>query len=156
MTFGILKVKNWCEFQHYKKRTPPWIKLHRHLLDDYEFSCLPIASKAIAPQLWLLASESMDGEIECNLTKLAFRLRIAINVLAEGLAPLIQHGFFIADERASKVLAMSYRHAPLETEREAETEAEAESLPGRNVGVHVDRYTGEIRALAANGYEGDF
>ena len=33
-------VKNWDEFQHYKDRNPPWIKLHNHLLDDYEFEML--------------------------------------------------------------------------------------------------------------------
>ena len=26
--------KNWSQFQHYKGRRPPWIKLHRALLDE--------------------------------------------------------------------------------------------------------------------------
>jgi hypothetical protein len=29
--------KNWGKFQHYKDRCPPWIKLHRDLLNDREF-----------------------------------------------------------------------------------------------------------------------
>jgi hypothetical protein len=36
-----LTIKNWSEFQHYKDRNPPWIKLHRALLDDYAFAALP-------------------------------------------------------------------------------------------------------------------
>jgi hypothetical protein len=39
-----LRVKNWSEFQHYKDRNPPWIKLHRTLLDhDYEAAILALA-----------------------------------------------------------------------------------------------------------------
>ena len=39
-----LRVKNWAEFQHYRSRRPPWIKLHRGLLDDYAWHRLPEAS----------------------------------------------------------------------------------------------------------------
>jgi hypothetical protein len=52
----VFKVKNWKTCQHYKKRNPPWIKLHRSTLDDLDFLKLPVASKALAPYLWLLAS----------------------------------------------------------------------------------------------------
>ena len=34
----ILTVRNWSDFQHYKDRSPPWIRLHRDLLDNYEFN----------------------------------------------------------------------------------------------------------------------
>ncbi len=57
----LLQPKNWAVFQHYKDRCPPWIKLHRDLLNDRSYMRLPIASKALAPMLWLLASESKDG-----------------------------------------------------------------------------------------------
>ncbi|WP_151448120.1 hypothetical protein [Lacisediminimonas profundi] len=53
----FLKVKNWEQFQHYKKRSPPWIKLHRTLLDDYEFCGLPDAAKGHLLLLWLYASQ---------------------------------------------------------------------------------------------------
>jgi hypothetical protein len=33
----ILTPKNWKSFQHYKDRAPAWIKLHKALLDDYNF-----------------------------------------------------------------------------------------------------------------------
>ena len=35
MMTARLHIKNWGEFQHYKKRNPPWIKLHKKLLDDF-------------------------------------------------------------------------------------------------------------------------
>ncbi len=28
------RIKNWDKFQHFKNRRPPWIKLHREILDQ--------------------------------------------------------------------------------------------------------------------------
>ncbi len=117
----ILKPKNWDKFQHYKDRCPPWIKLHRDLLNDRIFASLPIASKALAPLLWLLASESKDGEFDAASNELAFRLHIAIKDIEAGLKPLIDNGFFID---ASTMLAPCYQPAIPETEREGERETE--------------------------------
>ena len=50
-----LRVKNWREHQHYGKRRPPWIKLHRAMLEDYAVASLPDASKAHLVGIWLLA-----------------------------------------------------------------------------------------------------
>jgi hypothetical protein len=94
----ILTPKNWGEFQHYKDREPSWIKLHKSLLTNYEFICLPIASKALAPMLWLLASEYKDGIIDASLDKIAFRLSMKRGELAEALTPLLESGFFDASE----------------------------------------------------------
>ncbi len=116
-----LQVKNWRLFQHYKDRSPPWIKLQKSLLDDYDFQCLPIASKALAPMLWLLASESHDGTVESDITKLAFRLRWPEKDVRSGLTPLIQKGFLID---ASNPLADCLQHALSEGEGEGEGEAE--------------------------------
>ena len=88
----LLKPKNWSTFQHYKDRCPPWIKLHRDLLNDYDFAHLPIESKAIAPLMWLLASESKDGVIDLASEALAFRLHVDSEVLANGLKSLIDKG----------------------------------------------------------------
>jgi hypothetical protein len=116
-----LKPKNWDKFQHYKDRCPPWIKLHRDLLNDKEFMRLPLASKALAPLLWLLASESKDGCFQADSDELEFRLRIASKDIDAGLKPLIDKGFFVV---ASGVLAESLQVAipERETEREGETE----------------------------------
>lgn len=110
--------KNWGKFQHYKDRSPPWIKLHREILDDREFMLLPIASKALAPLLWLLASESKDGSFDASEEELIFRLRVTSKDLA-GLKPLIDKGFFVV---ASDALAGCQQDARPEGEGEGETE----------------------------------
>ena len=115
------KVKKWAEFQHYKNRCPPWIKLQKSILDDFDFACLPIASKALAPLLWLLASESTDGDVRIDPDWLAFRLRFSVDDVRAGLTPLIEKGFLIV---ASEVLAECLQDACLEGEGEGETEGE--------------------------------
>ena len=114
-----LKPKNWDQHQHYKNRTPPWIKLHRDLLTDRDFMMLPIASKALAPLLWLLASESPDGLFKADVEELSFRLHIDQKTIAKGIKPLIDKGFFLD---ASNMLATCYQDAS--AEREGETELE--------------------------------
>ena len=120
----LLQPKNWAVFQHYKDRCPPWIKLHRDLLNDRMFICLPLASKALAPLLWLLASESKDGTFDGSLDELVFRLHITPKDYQDGIKPLIDKGFFVL---ASGVLADSYQDAIPKTEREGETEREVKT-----------------------------
>lgn len=116
----ILTPKNWKSFQHYKDRAPAWIKLHKGLLDDFEFACLPVASKALAPMLWLLASEYDEGQIDATLDKLAFRLHMTRGDLADALSPLVEKGFF----SASEPLAERKQDAIPEKEEEREIEGE--------------------------------
>jgi hypothetical protein len=120
----LMQPKNWATFQHYKDRCPPWIKLHRDLLNDREYMRLPLASKALAPLLWLLASESKDGTFDGSLDELIFRLHITEKEYKDGIKPLIDKGFFVSD---STMLATSKQHAIPETERETETKKEKET-----------------------------
>jgi len=117
----LLQPKNWAVFQHYKDRCPPWIKLHRDLLNDRVFMRLPLASKAIAPMLWLLASESKDGVFDGSLDELVFRLHISEKEYQDGVKPLIDNDFFTV---VSGVIAECYQVAIPETERETETKTE--------------------------------
>lgn len=122
MTMG--RVKNWEKFQHYRDRCPPWIKLQRELLDDYEFACLPLASKALAPLLWLLASETKEGEVRVDPEWLAFRLRWSLEDATAGVTALIEKGFVLV---AITPLAECERVAIPEGEAEAEAEGEGET-----------------------------
>lgn len=115
----ILVPKKWADFQHYKDRCPPWIKLHSDLLNDRVFMRLPLASKALAPLLWLLASESKDGRFDASLDELEFRLRLSRSDIEIGLKSLIDKGFFLD---ASTMLAPCLQVAIPETERETEKE----------------------------------
>jgi len=120
-----LMPRNWSEFQHYKDRSPPWIRLHRELLDNYDFHCLPVASRALAPMLWLLAAGSDNpktGEFDATPEKLAFRLRMKVDEVTSAVKPLIDAGFFILAQGASSALADRLQHAVPETETETETE----------------------------------
>lgn len=127
-----LTPRNWATFQHYKDRAPPWIKLHKGILDDYDFHCLPDASKALAPCLWLLASEYEGGAIPFNVDKIAFRMRMTAEKLLDALKPLILKGFFCASEGASGLLAEGKQDATLETEAEAyKEEREGEKSRGQ-------------------------
>ena len=117
----LLQPKNWAVFQHYKDRCPPWIKLHRDLLNDRSFMRLPIASKAIAPMLWLLASESKDGVFDGSLDELVFRLHITPKEYQDGVKPLIDNDFFNV---VSGVIAECKQVAIPETEGETEKETE--------------------------------
>jgi hypothetical protein len=128
--------KNWANFQHYKHRSPPWIKLHRNLLDDMHFQRLPIASKALAPMLWLLASESNDGVIHRSAEEIAFRLRMTEKEVITAIKPLIDNGFFIED---SNMLAECLQDATpeRETEREKETKTEKKKETKAPEGVSI-------------------
>ena len=124
----LLKPKNWSIFQHYKDRSPPWIKLHRDTLNDRKFMCLPTASKALAPMMWLLASESKDGSFDASTEELHFRLRMDEKEIKVGLKALIDNGFFVI---VDGVLADCYQPAISEREGETETEVEKEGKKKR-------------------------
>lgn len=118
--------KNWNRFQHYRNRKPPWIKLHRDLLNDRAFMCLQLASKALAPLLWLLACESDDGSFDADVEELCWRLRMTQSELKSGLDGLLQAGFLLD---ASTLLAPCLQHATPETEREREERREVLVAP---------------------------
>jgi hypothetical protein len=120
-----MRVKNWESFQHYKDRSPPWIKFHKSLLDDFDYQRLQLASKALAPMLWLIASEQMDGTFNGEPERLAFRLRWPVSDVVAGLKPLIDAGFVAFDSAdSSGLLAECYQSAIPETETETETETD--------------------------------
>lgn len=139
----ILRPKNWSDFQHYKNRNPPWIRFHKRILDDRVYQQLPIASRALAPMLWLLASESKDpstGEFDGSPEELVFRLRWPKAEIVEALTPLIHRGFFEVVQDASTVLADGLHDATPEERRDrGETEAEeiklSTSLRSVEVGI---------------------
>lgn len=95
-----LRVKNWEQFQHYGKRNPPWIKLHRALLDDYSFCSLPDVAKGHLMLLWLYASQH-NGKIPRDCRFLDRKLSCE-NI---DLDILVSHGFLVCEQSASKVQA---------------------------------------------------
>lgn len=96
----FLTVKNWETFQHYRKRNPPWIKLHRALLDDYDFCSLPDVAKAHLLLVWLYASQN-NGQVPEDLPFLERKL----SCTGLDLEILIERGFLIRQQGASIALA---------------------------------------------------
>ena len=93
-------VKNWDEFQHYKDRNPPWIKLHNHLLDDYEFEMLGDAAKGHLLCIWMLASRTKN---EMILDDKWITKKIGASTKVN-LEALISSGFLIVEHDASTPL----------------------------------------------------
>lgn len=118
---NYLQVKNWEQFQHYKERNPPWIKLHRDLLRNYDFICLQDASKLHLMLIWLLASQ-LDNKIPADENYI--KTQIGVNTKIN-FKELIDKGFLVD---ASNTLAGRKQSAIPETEAYSkETEAEIES-----------------------------
>jgi hypothetical protein len=113
-----MKIKNWSEFQHFKDRTPPWIKLYRYLLDDPDWHELSGDDAKTLIMLWLVASEDKDmqGSLP-SLKNIAFRLRISETKLNQSLTKLSH--WLITDDIG--MISNVYQHDAPETEEETET-----------------------------------
>src|SRR5690606_29347358 len=81
-----IRIKNWSKHQHFKDRTPPWIKLYRDILDDPDWHELSGDDAKLLVGLWLVASEdeTHTGALP-STRKLAFRLRITEHELNQCL-----------------------------------------------------------------------
>lgn len=119
MPTAYLSVKNFARFQHYKDRSPPWIKLYNDLLDDYAFGCLQDASKLHLVLIWLLASR-MENQVPADPEWIARRINATDPV---DLQVLVDAGFLIV---ASGSLADCKQSACLEGEGETEREKNKE------------------------------
>lgn len=108
------RIKNWSEFQHFKDRTPPWIKLYRKLLDDMEWHLLDPQPAKTLVSLWLIASE-YEGSLP-DSKKLAFRLRLSEKQVI-GDCSKLSHWLEQVD---ITLISERYQDDPLETERETE------------------------------------
>ena len=133
----MLRVKNWSTFQHYKNRKPPWIKLHRSLLDKREWHKLTHASKVLAISLWLLASEHEDpasGLITESLEDLAFRFRMKETEVFESVKELIKLDFIEeVSHETPDLLAPCYQPACPETRDQRQRDKDPPAPSGNPV-----------------------
>lgn len=83
-----IRIANWREFQNYKDRHPPWIKLHQaRLLDKPQWRRLHGSAAKLLVDLWMLAAGTEDGALTLRLEDLAYRVRtVDDEVLADLLA----------------------------------------------------------------------
>jgi hypothetical protein len=129
-----LSVKNWDEFQHYKDRNPPWIKLHNTLLEDYDFECLQDASKGHLLCIWMLASRT-GNQIPNDAAWIGRKIGASSPV---DIDELLSSGFLVLnqplqeeEQAASKPLADCEQDAiPEQSRAEGETEGEESTADG--------------------------
>jgi len=95
-----IRLCNWQEYQHYKDRCPPWIKLHSNLLNSRLWVMCDDASRVLAFALMILASKHgneipMDEEY----------IKAVSRIKKFELKPLIDIGFCEMLDNACNVLA---------------------------------------------------
>jgi hypothetical protein len=131
-----LKVKNWEKHQHYKHRSPPWIKVHGALFDDLEFSCLQDASKLSLLCIWVLARQ-YDGKIPANPEWI--RKRAGLDGTVD-LKPLLDNGFLIPlADCAQDASNLSHK------ERRGEESTEESTEERRGPPADESEFSGRVR-----------
>lgn len=117
---GVLRVKNWGDFQHYKHKRPIWIKLYRRILDDPTYQGLPDSAQAVLVSMWLLASEN-DNSTPASSVDIAWRLRRPATRVHKDLEALVATGFLVLDGELSSPpldpLGRDYTDPMTETEK---------------------------------------
>ena len=113
-----VRVRNLGKYQHYSKRRPPWLKLHRTILDN-DYSKLPATAWRLGLEIALMCSEAEDETIEADTDSLSWRLRRKIR--ERDVKALVDAAFLTVEQDASKTLATCLQRATSETETEAET-----------------------------------
>jgi hypothetical protein len=136
------RVKNYEKFQHFKDRTPPWIKLYRDILDDPDWHELDGDTAKTLIGLWLIASEdeTHQGALP-SVRKMAFRLRTTEDKLQKALSKLSH--WLVRDDIT--LISDRYQDDAPETEREGETEREENKA---YVGKADDR-SAEVKEIIA-------
>lgn len=54
---AFYKIRGWEDYQHYKYRNPPWIRLHKKIMESHDWIVWDDASRLLAIALLMLASE---------------------------------------------------------------------------------------------------
>lgn len=62
---GFIRVVNWDKMQHYKDRSPPWIKLHRDLLTSETWVSSSNDDRVLAIAIMMLAADT-DNRIPAS------------------------------------------------------------------------------------------
>lgn len=124
----FIKVKNWERFQHYKDRSPPWVKLYNDMLSSHTWVSSNDASRALMVASMLLASRT-NNQIPADPK---YWQRVAYLNSPPDFSELVASDFIeIIDENgaASNVLANVYQDARPEKRREEKKREEERPTP---------------------------
>lgn len=133
----MMRIKNFSKFQHFKDRTPPWVKLYRDILDDPDWHELDPAAAKVLVMLWLIASEDETKQgLLPSVKKLAFRLRVSEKQLEQSLTKLSH--WLIHDDIG--LISERYQSDAPETERETEEETETDSADKKPSAISLKKF----------------
>jgi hypothetical protein len=118
---GWIIVPNWDDFQHYKDRVPPWIKLYLELADKAEWRRLTLAERGLLVSIWIAFARTRGVVRASELPSF-----VAASTREKHLTSLSDAGFIRI--RASKPLALEKRRIK-EKEKKASTAAPDKLAP---------------------------
>lgn len=135
------RILNWSEYQHYKDRCPPWIKLHHSLLTSEVWVMGNDASRALTVACMLLAARNndMDGSFNGDPEYIK---RFAYLTSTPDFNPLIKYGFLEMLQDASDVIAKC------NTETEQSREEKEKIKQTRGTRLQVQSLTSEWGNIA--------
>ena len=110
---SYLTIKNWKQFQQYKDRDPKWIKLHRDILNDYEFDQLTEIQQNHLMKIWLLASK-LDNKIPNDSIWIARQIGAKSKV---DIKQLVTSGFIVVYDSVQEC-TKTYLETETETYKE--------------------------------------
>ncbi len=127
----FIRVINWAKMQHYKDRSPPWIKLHRELLTSETWVSSSNDDRVLAIAIMMLAADT-DNLIPANPRYIQRRAYLDVTPDLSGLIALNFIEIIEENDDASKTLA--------DARPERETEGEGDiPLAKANGAVDTDK-----------------
>lgn len=139
----MIKIINWSSYQSYKDRKPPWIRLHRSLIDNYEFQLMSSEARALLPMLWLLACEHDDptsGIIDSSIQKISFRLRLSTETVTNALQEIEEAKFIELNQQCIEPVTKPLQHCTKSVTPETETETEKTLSEKKNSDSYTDSF----------------
>lgn len=116
------RIKNWHDYQHYKDRCPPWIKLHSSLLTSEVWVMGNDATRALMIASMMLASRNSDNDGSFNGDS-EYIKRFAYLNSKPDFKPLIEYGFIeLAQDASTELAECNTEKSREETETETETD----------------------------------
>ena len=144
-----MRIKNWAQFQHFKDRSPPWIKLHREFLDDYDINMISSDAFKFLVQLWLIASEdrTMQGLLP-SPDAISFRLRLKKDKCLSLLKEI--DSFLISDCHQDDIAMSTLDRGETETEkRQSRGETESPIGPPATKKLTEEQFLESLKANQA-------
>lgn len=97
----FLTVVDWADFQAYKDRNPPWLKLYRSLLDNPDWFRLSGDAGKLLIELWIVAAGD-DGNLP-SFDDISWRIRKPAREISRCVDELVDAHFLAwAEERLGK------------------------------------------------------